>query len=866
MTNTEFLKALFGEDYLRVHVTDFTFDPSNIPKDQHLYAWAGGYFSNYRFSEESNQYFTISIFNPDTEGKARRRKVLFSHTPVIVLDDVKEKLSMVEVSKLPPPSWVLESSHGSEQWGYILDTPCTDRARVENLLDGLVANGLAPEGKDPGMKGVTRYVRLPEGVNNKAKKLVDGKPFKCRITVWNPFGKVSIEELAKPFLVNLDAPRRESRVDGAADVSGHPLLGMTDVVQIKEVRSDGRFDITCPWVDEHTGSEDTGTAIFTNADGSMGFKCHHGACQHRTGSHLLSLIEGKSPGFGAKFASWKSLRSFAEVASVSFMGVPPAPPISFMDTPPISFMDTPEISFADPVIPPAPPAPPDGLQYLLDALKRVNHSSAEARDLAGRVLNCVHELPEIDKQHYHNEVCDLMSWSKSTLKVIVKDLQKQWFGDAKKTHSMFDNLIYINEQNRMYDYSTQIFYTPEAFQNAFAHVDSEARKSALQDGMITKVDKLDFAPRQAKMFEENGITYGNTWCEKSLVKGEPGDVRKWLNHFDVLGWTSDRDHMLKWMAYTVRFPENKINHMLMLGSKEGCGKDLLLYPLLTAMGRNAHTISGEELLEGFNDYILGTKYLHINETDLADRREAKDVSNRLKPIATAPPDTLNINQKGIKKIKVRNIVNGTMTTNSHLPLQLNGVSRRFFCVWSDLSTRNERDETTAYWRDYFHDIWTWMKTGGAEACIWHLQHVVDLTDFNPSIAPPMTEFLREITESSKSVYQQSIERFFRMEIGAFKSDLVTARDVAETMRAGDLVSPQNMYCRADWFTPTKVGLVLKDISSFVRMRARSANKDVKLFCIRDAGKYANLSTADLCREYEEQILASKQLTGVRAVS
>ena len=212
-SNNEFLSVLFGADSQWAHVTDFSYDPSNMPDGKSLSAWKGDYFSRYQFGEQTNQYFTISTFMPDEKNVARRRKVLYRYTHVIVLDDVKEKLSLEQAQKLPTPTWVLETSPGSEQWGYVLNEPCSDRGRVENLLDGLVANGLAPDGKDPGMKGVTRYVRLPEGYNNKASKLVNGQPFKCRITEWNPFYRVTLEQLAEPFAVNLNAVRRETRVD-----------------------------------------------------------------------------------------------------------------------------------------------------------------------------------------------------------------------------------------------------------------------------------------------------------------------------------------------------------------------------------------------------------------------------------------------------------------------------------------------------------------------------------------------------------------------------------------------------------------------------------------------------------------------------
>jgi len=129
-TNHEFLNALFGADAPWTHVTDFPYSPLEIPKDQHLIAWKGDYSSRYNLTPGYNQYFTISNFYCDDQGQARRRKVLFRHTPVIVLDDVKEKLSLDEVSKLPRPSWILETSPGSEQWGYILTLPCTNRPKV----------------------------------------------------------------------------------------------------------------------------------------------------------------------------------------------------------------------------------------------------------------------------------------------------------------------------------------------------------------------------------------------------------------------------------------------------------------------------------------------------------------------------------------------------------------------------------------------------------------------------------------------------------------------------------------------------------------------------------------------------------------
>jgi len=826
VSNEEFLNAIFGQHATHAHVTCFSYDPGNIPADQHLKAWKGDYFSRYSLQPNTNQYFTISTFAADEKGVARRRKALYQRTHCIVLDDVKEKLALEQAQKLPRPSWILETSPGSEQWGYILTHPATDRHRVENLLDGLVANGLAPEGRDPGMKGVTRYVRLPEGINNKASKLVNGEAFQCRLLLWEPFNTATLEALALPFAVNLDAERRESRVDGAADVAGHPLLTVADLVRIKEVRSDGRFDITCPWVDEHTGGDDSGTAVFTNADGSIGFKCHHGACQERTGRDLLALIEQQEPGFGARLTQWKAMRVLTDVSDISFMGQP---------------------------VSNAAAAPADPLQQIFDAVRRERHDSPEARRLVTELLKLVDDLPAIDQIGWHKDICQTMYWSKPEFKEILKELRSGWYQQKKTDVSFFDEVIYIAEANQFYDRRKRIFYSAEAYQNTYAHLDPDARKEALTGGRVTKVDKLDYAPKMPPVFTDGGVTYGNSWCNSSEIQGVMGDAARWLDHWDVLGWGEHRDHMLQWMAFTILHPERKINHMLMLGSGEGCGKDYLLYPMIHALGDHSQTISGEELTEDFNDYLLSTKHLHVNETELGDRREALAISAKLKPLAAAPPERLRVNQKGIKKISVRNLLSVSMTTNTQLPLRLNGPSRRIYAIWSDLNTRDISGQMTPQWLAYWRDRWDWMKGGGVEACVWYLRNCVDLASFDPGAPPPVTEFLKDIQDASKSPQQQTLEAFIEQKVGSFKSDLITGSDASNTLRAGEQFRPDLMYSKGEYFTPVKIGLLLREMPQAIRRRMYTGEGQPQVWIIRNDSKYVDMTGQELWVEYQRQM-------------
>lgn len=822
--NVQFLQAIFKDDAPFAHVTDFPYDPSSIPADRHLSAWKGDWVRNYTLRPSTNQYFCVSVFNPDDTGTARRRKALFLRTRVIVLDDVKEKLSMDAVSRLPQPSYILETSPGSEQWGYILTEPCHDRAMVENLLDGLVANGLAPDGRDPGMKGVTRYVRLPDGMNHKASKFIDGKPWQCRITSWHPERTTTMELLAAPFCVDLHRERREARTDGAMSIPDHPLLHIPDIIKVKEIRSEGRFDITCPWVDEHTGGDDSGSAIFTNDDGSIGFHCHHGGCLERTSRDLMRVIEAKLPGFGATYANWRAGRTFADTP----VDVP-----DFMGTP----VDVPDFTGT--------------AVDILAPLRRTPHTDPQARTVAAGVLKIAEDMSKMEQIQCHKDVTDLMHWSKAEFKEVLGSLRTQWY-DTEKARDFLANMIFIREQNRFYDFNTSIFYTADSFTNGFNDQDSEVRKQALEFGKVAKVDLLDFAPRMPRIFTEGNHTYGNTWNPAALLQGKKGDCSRWLSHWDKLGWTEHREHHLKWMAYTLRFPENKINHILIMGGGEGIGKDFLLFPLTKAMGCYTTMIEGNELLSGFNDYLLNTKLLHINETELGDHNQAKEVSNKLKPLAAAPPNTLRVNQKGLTPIRVRNIVNCVMTTNDKVPVKLNGISRRFHGAWSDLTLRDQHDNMLPEWCSYWKDRWEWMNNE-YEACIYHLMHEVNLTDFNPGEAPVMTEFLRDIRESSKSPAAITVESFIQLKIGAFRSDLVTVADISNTLRAAEMSHGELLNCDASWFTPVRLGRILSEIGCSQR-RLTHKGQSTRIWVLRNADKYGH---TDVYKMYEKEFARAK---------
>jgi len=314
VSNLEFLQAVFGADWRSALVASFTGDPGAPP----TWAWTAYPAAKYvPGNPNANNYYCISTFDPATGGRHRRRKDLHRATYAIVLDDVLEKLSeKVVLDQIGPPSARIATSPASQQWVYILEPPEKNRAKVDALLDGLVAAaGLNPGGIDPGMKGVTRLVRLPVGSNGKPKYGPGGAA--CQLLEWAPHLRFTMDGLAAAFSIDIDraAPAAVKPREAKAAAGAHKIPpGERDLVleqlrilgRVKGATGDGHLDIICPFADEHTDGAVTGTAYLSGG----GFKCHHGHCQDRKTPEYLAKLDQimRDEGHG----DWRAKQEFED--------------------------------------------------------------------------------------------------------------------------------------------------------------------------------------------------------------------------------------------------------------------------------------------------------------------------------------------------------------------------------------------------------------------------------------------------------------------------------------------------------------------------------------------------------------------------
>jgi hypothetical protein len=287
VTNAEFIRLMFAKlpEGALPWVTAFSSPPAEVERG----AWAGWPVRRLGgVPSVGNTYVAVSSFLA-SGGRYRRRKVNFSAMHMVMFDDIGTKVP--ERSIALPFTVMVETSPGNCQGWLKLDPPIADRDLAERLVERMVAAGLATDGRDPGMKGVTRYGRLPEGTNNKPREL---GPWLHRVVEVREHLTYKADEIAEAYGLDLaPPPARTTRVPRDAPLPD--VLGRLHGLGMYQTPlGDGWHAITCPWSHEHSGGVTTGSAYREPApENNMvgAFKCFHGHCEGRGIGHLFRFLD-----------------------------------------------------------------------------------------------------------------------------------------------------------------------------------------------------------------------------------------------------------------------------------------------------------------------------------------------------------------------------------------------------------------------------------------------------------------------------------------------------------------------------------------------------------------------------------------------
>ena len=300
ISNTQFVDALFRDmrQDCAATIQSFTGDPAKDGQWGSQPVRHGKRLPS--MNPFANNYVCVSSFYATPEGKFYRRKILFHAMHAVMIDDLGTKLPMEDL-KLDP-SALIETSPGNFQAWLFLEKPITSLSEAETLVNQMIEKGISAE-MDPGMKGVTRVARLPEGGNGKMKYRgpkdevwlhkvhTDAAALERRYSPAQIAAAYGLDLSPRAELPPREPPRTGIDIERATVAKWLRIFGH----HIAELRP-GYHSIICPWIDDHSDKGETGTYYMEpEALNSFhgGFVCNHGHCMDKDISSLVGWIRAK---------------------------------------------------------------------------------------------------------------------------------------------------------------------------------------------------------------------------------------------------------------------------------------------------------------------------------------------------------------------------------------------------------------------------------------------------------------------------------------------------------------------------------------------------------------------------------------------
>jgi hypothetical protein len=351
---------------------------------------------------------------------------------------------------------------------------------------------------------------------------------------------------------------------------------------------------------------------------------------------------------------------------------------------------------------------------------------------------------------------------------IIKEVERKQLGRIEKAE-WYTRFAYVQDDDAYFDMQERNEVSRQSFNALFRHIDCKSIHNLKrrieasvsfdenrQENGAPALNGITYAAGEGVIVSRGGRVFGNRWrnLRPPVVAG---DVTPWLNHCRrLVPDEAEREHIFNVMAYKLQYPEAKINHAVLHGGHQGSGKDSMWAPFFWGIRgdskENVKLMSAQQLNSQFQ-YQLETEVLVLNELREPDAKERRALANALKPIIAAPPELISINRKGLKPYEMLNRIFVMAFSNDQVSITLDSDDRRWFCVWSTASKMSDEDSAR---------LWGWYKAGGLSASAAWL-YARDVSAFNPSAAPMMTDYKRTMIEQGMSgaesfLYDQLTER------------------------------------------------------------------------------------------------------------
>ena len=362
---------------------------------------------------------------------------------------------------------------------------------------------------------------------------------------------------------------------------------------------------------------------------------------------------------------------------------------------------------------------------------------------------------------------------------VIAEVERKELGRTTRAE-WYQRFCYVQEGDHYFDLVDRREISRQTFNALFRHIECRSihgKKPKIEASVCFDEHRqemgaralvgITYAAGEGILVSRDGDVYGNRWRDaRPQVAGAGGDISPWLRHCELLiPDASERGHIFDLMAYKLQHPEVKINHAVLHGGDQGCGKDTLWAPFIWSVCgpqlKNRGLMDNDTLGSQWG-YQLESEILILNELKEPEAKDRRALANKLKPIIAAPPEMLTINRKGLHPYDMLNRGFVLAFSNDPVPISLDSQDRRWFCIWSS-APRMDPDAAAR--------LWAWYKAGGYEAVAAWLW-ARDVSAFNPAAAPAWTEFKYNLVEHGMSIAESYLVEMMRGRVGEFSKGVV----------------------------------------------------------------------------------------------
>jgi len=613
-----------------------------------------------------------------TDGRVSASAANCEYILVMMLDDIGTK------SKTPPlePTWIMETSPGSFQWGYAFSDQPT-KAEFSAAIRAIADAGYT----DPGACNPVRNFRLPGSVNLKP----DRNHFESRLVEFHPDREYALPDICAALGVTpVEADSLTLRPIRLADDGADDVMAWLSEqgLLLSRPNGEGWAGVICPNGAEHTDGNPEGRYM----PASRAYCCLHSHCVDFDSRMFLQWVADNDG-----------------------------------------------------------PAHNPGLREEL---------LAQAMDSALSKLTPTVEYP--------NEAAK-----------IIAEVERKELGRVEKSE-WWSRFAYIQTDDAYFDLQDKRELTRGTFNALFRHISCKS----IHNGRKVEASYSFDEHRQAKgakslvgvtyaagadvLVARDGLPYGNRWRDARPTP-VAGDVSPWLAHVErMVPEEFEREHLLNALAHKVQFPTHKINHAILMGGNHGSGKDTLFAPFFWAIGgeakANCSLVKNEDLNSQWG-YALECEVMEIAELRQAEAKDRRALENTLKPIIAAPPELLMVNRKGMHPYMALNRVFVIAFSNERVAISLPSEDRRWFVLWCAAPKLPEAQAVS---------LWNWYQHRAGFEAVAHYLHTRDVSAWNPSAPPPMTEAKLIMVEHGMSTAESFLVDQMTRRVGEFSRGVIGA--------------------------------------------------------------------------------------------